>query len=261
MMALAAAALTEPDLPAAAQHRLEQIVGQAEWLSDMIRNCLPKQQWEEPEETGKSGRAPADVAQIVGEVIEAERLTWPGDMKLVAPAKPVRCMVDPVLLRRAVSNALGNAVRAAGPAGTVSVEVRQFRAPQPRRRARPLGAHSQTFGIYPNHYSCRKLTKLPTRLTLVSFSHPIFRPEFTSAPDAGVSGRGENEPVSRKGGLPLSTEVDQALSSPGRHSSQPRAAAAGGGPYPHASQPRTMPRRRARTTASIEQKYRKESWT
>jgi K+-sensing histidine kinase KdpD len=125
MMALAAAALTEPDLPAAAQHRLEQIVGQAEWLSDIIRNCLPKQQREEPEETGKSGRATSDVAQIVGEVIEAERLTWPGDMKLVAPAEPVRCMVDPVLLRRAVSNVLGNAVRAAGPAGTVSVEVRR----------------------------------------------------------------------------------------------------------------------------------------
>jgi K+-sensing histidine kinase KdpD len=125
MMALAAAALTEPDLPAAAQHRLEQIVGQAEWLSDIIRNCLPKQQQEEPEETGKSGRATADVAQVVGEVIEAERLTWPGDMKLVAPAEPVRCMVDPVLLRRAVSNVLGNAVRAAGPAGTVSVEVRR----------------------------------------------------------------------------------------------------------------------------------------
>jgi K+-sensing histidine kinase KdpD len=125
MMALAAAALTEPDLPAAAQHRLEQIVGQAEWLSDIIRNCLPKQQREEPDETGKSGRASADMVQVVGEVIEAERLTWPGDMKLVAPAGPVRCMVDPVLLRRAVSNVLGNAVRAAGPAGTVSVEIRR----------------------------------------------------------------------------------------------------------------------------------------
>jgi K+-sensing histidine kinase KdpD len=125
MMALAAAALTEPDLPAAAQHRLEQIVGQAEWLSDIIRNCLPKQQREEPDETGKFGRASADVVQVVGDVIEAERLTWPGDMKLVAPAGPVRCMVDPVLLRRAVSNVLGNAVRAAGPAGAVSVEIRR----------------------------------------------------------------------------------------------------------------------------------------
>jgi K+-sensing histidine kinase KdpD len=125
MMALAAAALTEPDLPAAAQLRLEQIVGQAEWLSDIIRSCLPKQQREEPYETGKPGRDSADMAQIVGEVIEAERLTWPGDMEMIAPAGPVWCMVDPVSLRRAVSNVLSNAVRAAGPAGTVSVEIQR----------------------------------------------------------------------------------------------------------------------------------------
>ena len=48
MMALAAAGLTEPNLPVAAQHRLEQIIEQAEWLSDMIRNCLTTQQREEP---------------------------------------------------------------------------------------------------------------------------------------------------------------------------------------------------------------------
>ena len=115
MMALAAAALTEPDLPAAAQHRLEQIIEQAEWLSDMIRNCLPTQQREEPDETGKPRRDLADMVQVVGEVIEAECLTWPGDMKLAAPDGPVWCMVDPVLLRRAVSNVLDNAARAAGP--------------------------------------------------------------------------------------------------------------------------------------------------
>ena len=39
-LALAAAALTEPDLPAAARNRLEQIVEQAEWLADMIHGCL-----------------------------------------------------------------------------------------------------------------------------------------------------------------------------------------------------------------------------
>jgi hypothetical protein len=50
MMALAAAALTESDLPAATRHRLEQIIEQAEWLSDMIRSGLGTQQREEPYE-------------------------------------------------------------------------------------------------------------------------------------------------------------------------------------------------------------------
>ena len=126
MMALAAAALTEQNLPVAAQHRLKQIIEQAEWLSDMIHNCLTTQQREEPYETGKPRRDLADMAQVVGEVIEAECLTWPGDMKLVAPDGPVWCMVDPVLLRRAVSNVLDNAARAAGPTGTVFVEIQRY---------------------------------------------------------------------------------------------------------------------------------------
>ena len=125
MMALAAAALTEPDLPAATQHRLEQIIEQAEWLSDMICNCLRTQQREEPYETGESCHSLADLVRVVGQVIEAGRLTWTGDITLAAPTGPVWCMVDPVPLRRAVSNVLDNAARAAGPAGTVSVEIQR----------------------------------------------------------------------------------------------------------------------------------------
>jgi K+-sensing histidine kinase KdpD len=125
MMVLAAAALAEEGLPAAAQHRLKQIIEQAEWLSDMIHDCLPTQQREGPYEAGKPRRDLTDMVQVVGEVIEAECLTWPGDMKLVAPDGPVWCMVDPVLLRRAVSNVLDNAARAAGPTGTVCVEIQR----------------------------------------------------------------------------------------------------------------------------------------
>ena len=125
MMALAAAAFTDPGLPAAVRHRLEQIIEQAEWLSDMIHGCLTAQQQEEPDETGNPGGGLADIVYVVGTAIDAECLTWPGDITLAAPTGPVWCTVDPVLLRRAVSNVLDNAARAAGPAGTVSVEIRR----------------------------------------------------------------------------------------------------------------------------------------
>ncbi len=123
MMALAAAALADPDLPAAAQHRLGQIIDQAEWLSDMIGGCLTEHQREEPDETRKPGGGQADIVYVVGTAIEAVRLVWPGDITLSAPTGPVWCVIDPALLRRSVSNVLDNAVRAAGPAGKVSVEI------------------------------------------------------------------------------------------------------------------------------------------
>jgi len=124
MTALAEAALTEPALPAAAQHRLKQIIEQADRLSGMIRSCLPTPR-EELREPGRSRPDLADMVHIADEVIEARRLTWTGDITLAAPARPVWCVVDPVLLRRALSNVLDNAARAAGPAGTVRVEVKQ----------------------------------------------------------------------------------------------------------------------------------------
>jgi C4-dicarboxylate-specific signal transduction histidine kinase len=65
------------------------------------------------------------VVCIVNEVIAAGRLTWPCDLKVSSPAAPVRCTLDPVLLRRVVSNVLSNAARAAGPSGVVTVQIRQ----------------------------------------------------------------------------------------------------------------------------------------
>lgn len=123
MLALTAAALAEPGLPAAARRRLEQIAGQAEWLADMVHGCLVTAGRQEPGEPEEPDDGSADVVHIVREVIAAECLTWPGDMMLSSPAGPVWCMLHPVLLRRAVANVLGNATRAAGPAGTVTVEI------------------------------------------------------------------------------------------------------------------------------------------
>lgn len=125
LQALAAAALTEPELPATARRRLEQIAGQARWLAEMVHNCLGGPGQEAPAEIDEPDDGRADVVYTVNEVIAAERLTWPGDVALNSPTGPVWCEFHPVRLRRAVANVLGNATRAAGPAGTVTVEIRQ----------------------------------------------------------------------------------------------------------------------------------------
>ena len=127
LQALAAAALTDPELPATARRRLEQIAGQASWLAEMVHDCLAGPGLEAPGELDEPDDGRADVVQTVSVVIAAERLTWPGDVLLSGPSGPVWCEFHPVLLRRAVANVLGNATRAAGPAGTVTVEIRPGR--------------------------------------------------------------------------------------------------------------------------------------
>jgi len=124
MQALVAAALSEPGVPAAARGRLEQITEQAEWLADIIHGCLIFQA-QEPAEVENCGDGRADVVHVVSEVITAECLTWTGDVMLTSPAGSVWCELHPVLLRRVVSNVLGNAIRAAGGSGTVTVEIRR----------------------------------------------------------------------------------------------------------------------------------------
>jgi K+-sensing histidine kinase KdpD len=132
VFALVAAALAEPRLPDAARERLKQIAGQAEWLADMIDDFMHNTQ---PEEAGEAdcpdlgdtrdlARRP-DVVRIVNEVIAVGHVTWPCELRVISPAGPVQCTLPASLLRRTVSNVLSNAARAAGPSGTVTVEIRR----------------------------------------------------------------------------------------------------------------------------------------
>jgi two-component system sensor histidine kinase TctE len=116
VLALAAAALAEPGLPAAARGRLELITEQTEWLAALVRHSLTA-----------AGDGPvaarADLLSVANEAVAAECLTWPGEVKVIGPAGRVLTTVHSVLLRRMIANLLSNATRAAGASGTVTVEV------------------------------------------------------------------------------------------------------------------------------------------
>jgi len=118
--ATAAAALADPVLASQVRRRLEQIAEQAEWLADMIRDCMGTECGKGEEGTGNY---PANVVHVVNEAVAACRLTWPGDVSVTSPPAPVLCALHPVILRRVISNLLSNATRAAGPSGVVTVEV------------------------------------------------------------------------------------------------------------------------------------------
>lgn len=117
VLALAGATLTEPDLPKAARARLEQIIRQAEWLADMVQDCL---QADQPDESD----AGADLARVVSETMAAGCVGSPVRVNVVWPTEPVHASVHPVVIRRVMANVLDNAIRAAGPSGSVTIEIR-----------------------------------------------------------------------------------------------------------------------------------------
>jgi K+-sensing histidine kinase KdpD len=117
VLALAGATLTEPGLPKAARARLEQIMQQAEWLGDIIQSWL---QADQPDESGVG----TDLARVVSETVGAACVGSPAGVNVVWPAKPVHASVHPVVIRRIMANVLDNAIRAAGPSGSVTIEIR-----------------------------------------------------------------------------------------------------------------------------------------
>ena len=117
VLALAGAALAEAGLPEDTRIRLRQIVGLAEWQSDVIEH------WLQASEVGQPDADHADVVRVVNEAAAAERVTWAGELTLVWPPEPVFTLLHPVTLRRMAANLLANATRAAGPSGMVTIEV------------------------------------------------------------------------------------------------------------------------------------------
>jgi K+-sensing histidine kinase KdpD len=121
VLALAGAVLAETDLSEATRSRLEQIIEFAEWQSDLVENCL-----EVAEDDASPIAGFTEAIRIVNEAAAAERLIWTGNLTVIWPPERVFIRPRPVILRRMTANLLDNATRAAGPAGTVTVEVARW---------------------------------------------------------------------------------------------------------------------------------------
>ena len=117
VLALADAALTGPCLPDVTRSYLEQISALAQSLADVVH------QWLRADEHADEGACLTDLVQLADEAVTAERVTFEGTLKLLPQAEPVLIRANPVDMRRVIANLLGNATRAAGSAGTVTIEV------------------------------------------------------------------------------------------------------------------------------------------
>jgi K+-sensing histidine kinase KdpD len=120
VLALAAAVLAETDLSEQTRSRLEQMIELAEWQSDIVEN------WLDAEGDSSPSADDTDATRVINEAAAAERLIWTGNLTLIWPPERVFIRLHPVTLRRMTANLLDNATRAAGPAGTVTVEVSQL---------------------------------------------------------------------------------------------------------------------------------------
>lgn len=96
---------------------LSRITSQAGVLLDMIRSTLE-------DDGGFDRREVVPVLQVLADVVTDTRETYAGTLTVSSlSAQAARVHVDPSLLRRAVTNLLDNAVRAAGPTGHVRVRI------------------------------------------------------------------------------------------------------------------------------------------
>lgn len=102
-------------LPDDVRRSLAEMSARASYISKMMGDAVE----------GRSCLEDVDVTEVVVRAAADIRLRSTASCRAVG--RPVRLLSDAALLRRAVINLLDNAVRAAGPAGTVLVRVRPSR--------------------------------------------------------------------------------------------------------------------------------------
>ena len=95
-------------------HRMDGILDQAQWLSDMVEGVIGGAADDQP--------VRVDVADLASRCVARAQATARCRIGFIG-ADPAWAVSAPVALSRAVSCVLDNAVRAAGPGGQVGVEV------------------------------------------------------------------------------------------------------------------------------------------
>ena len=119
IIALTEAALSNDGTPSGVRRRLGQVREQAEWLGELLCHLV------EPALTDAAEGEFLDLVPLARDVVQIEMATYPGDLALQWGGGNMCVAGNGVELRRAITNLLSNATRAAGPEGKVAVHVRR----------------------------------------------------------------------------------------------------------------------------------------
>lgn len=117
VLAIASAALAEPQLPDRVRRCLEQVEAQARWLAEIIEDMLA--------DPAAANAEPVDITKLVRDAVSSAQLTYAQPIELHQPdQRPRYVITSATRLRRALANVLANATQAAGPHGHVQVTER-----------------------------------------------------------------------------------------------------------------------------------------
>lgn len=112
--ALAEAAMTAPALAEGVRSQLELILEEVRVMTGLVHQLAEN----------RIDPQVVPIHSLLGGVLEHARLVYPGTVQLTR-CPDVALHVDQLAIRRALSNVVDNAMRAAGPGGRVEVAVRR----------------------------------------------------------------------------------------------------------------------------------------
>jgi signal transduction histidine kinase len=123
MMTLSLLAETVRDdstLSGSSRQRMELVMQEMIRIVDVIKDSMPHG----PAEVVCAAPSVIDVRRLAGEVSQLAQLAYDTSVVL-CPGSPAVLRIGPTLLWRVLANLVDNAVRAAGPHGTVEIRVEQ----------------------------------------------------------------------------------------------------------------------------------------